>query len=92
MRKALTRIFWPILRFFETGMEPVNYKASHRVVLQVVGILFLVLSVVSAWAGYTSGAAGSIIPVLVFFGVGLVAVVLGALGSDGAVARMWGNK
>ncbi|MDR9469049.1 hypothetical protein [Marinospirillum sp.] len=56
------------------------------------GILFLFLSVVSAFAGYSVGQVGALIPVVVFFSVGLVAVVLGVLGSDAAVSKIWGIK
>lgn len=92
MRKLLTRVFWPILQFFETGEESANYKPSHRVVLNVVGTLFLVLSLGSAVAGHFSGSLASLIPVVVFFGVGLVALVLGTLGSNAAVCKIWGTK
>ncbi|SFB91674.1 hypothetical protein SAMN05660443_0918 [Marinospirillum celere] len=92
MRKVLTKLFWPVLCFFETSEEPANYKKSHRVVLNIVGALFILLSLGSATAGYVSGQLVSLIPVVVFFGVGFVAVVLGALGSRGAVAKIWGNK
>lgn len=92
MKQMLIKIFWPILSFFETQEEPSHYKESHRLFLNVVGVLFLFLSMVSAWAGYTSGEVGSLIPILVFFSVGFVALVLGTLGSNGAVAKIWGFK
>ncbi|MBE0506914.1 MAG: hypothetical protein IBX50_09385 [Marinospirillum sp.] len=92
MKQMLIKIFWPILSFFETGEQSANYKESHRFVLNIVGTLFLFLSMVSAWAGYTSGAVGALIPVVVFFCVGLVALVLGTLGSNAAVTKIWGIK
>jgi isoprenylcysteine carboxyl methyltransferase (ICMT) family protein YpbQ len=92
MRNILTRIFWPILKFFETDAEPANYKKSHRVALNILGVLFMFLSLVSAWAAYSVVGLGSLIPVVVFFCVGLVAVVVGSLGSVGAVAKIWGTK
>lgn len=92
MKEILKKFFWPILSFFETEEQPANYKESYRFVLNIVGCLFLFLSLVSAWAGYTSGAVGALIPVVVFFCVGLVAVVLGVLGSNGAVTKIWGIK
>lgn len=92
MKSALTRIFWPILRIFESGEEPAHYKKSHRVALVVLGVLFTLLSLGSATAAYLSGEPGALIPVVVFFGVGLVALVVGTLGSDRAVSRIWGTK
>lgn len=92
MKQILTKVFWPILRFFESGQEPANYKKSHRVALNIVGALFICLSLGSAGAAYSSGDLGGLVPMLVFFGVGLVAVIVGTLGSNAAVSRIWGTK
>lgn len=92
MNKVLIRIFWPVLKIFETGEAPKNYKKSHRVILVVVGAMFTGLALVSASAVYFSGSMGGLIPVIVFFCVGFVAVVVGVLGSDGAVSKIWGSK
>lgn len=92
MRNVLTKVFWPILKFFETNEAPTSYKKSHRVILNIVGSLFIVLSLGSAGASYVSGGLDSLIPVIIFFSVGLVAIVVGSLGSDAAVAKIWGNK
>lgn len=92
MRSTLTKIFWPILKRFETNVEPANYKKSHRVALNVLGVLFIFLSLVSGWAAFSVVGLSSLIPVIVFFSVGLVAVIVGSLGSTGAVSKMWGIK
>lgn len=92
MKKILRKIFWPILRFFETHEEVANYKKSHRVALNVAGALFVFLSLVSASAAYAIGGVGSLIPVIIFFCVGTVALVVGSLGSDNAVCKIWGTK
>ena len=92
MGKILTKVFWPILKFFETEEEPANYKKSHRVALNILGCLFLTLSLGLAWAASSVGGLGSLIPVVVFFCVGLVAVVVGSLGSNGAVSKIWGTQ
>lgn len=65
MSNGLSKVFWPILKHFETDQEPANYKKSHRVAL---------------------------IPVVVFAALGVVAVVIGALGSNGAVSKIWGTE
>ena len=85
-------MFWPILKFFETDEDPANYKKSHRVALNIVGALFLFLSLISAAAAYSTGEAGSFVPVTIFFCAGIVAVVVGSLGSNGAVSAIWGVK
>ena len=92
MKQVLIRVFWPLLRIFETGEEAIGYKKSHRVVLNIMGVLFLGLSFGSAWAGYASGELGALIPVVVFFGIGFVALLLGILGSNTAVCKIWGPK
>lgn len=92
MKKSLTKIFWPILKFFEVGEAPDNYKKSHRVALIILGALFIFLSIVSAVAASSVGGLASLTPAIFFFAVGFVAVVVGALGSSGAVSKIWGTK
>lgn len=92
MKKLFTTIFWPILKFFETDQIPANYKKSHRIALNVLGGLFLFLSLGSSLGAVYSGQLGALIPVVVFFCVGFVAVVVGVLGSKGAVGKIWGSK
>ncbi len=93
MKKMLTTLFWPILKFFEVGQEPPNYKSSHRLALNVLGALFIFLSGVSAVSAfYSEVTVGAVIPVIVFFLVGLVALVIGSLGTNRAVAKIWGTK
>ena len=92
MKESLIKLFWPILRFFETGEEATNYKESHRVILIVIGVLFIVLSMGSVAAAYASGEVAALVPIVVFFSVGTVAVIVGLLGSDSAVAKIWGRK
>ncbi len=92
MKDLFTKLFWPILKFFETGEEATNYKESHRVILVVVGFLFIVLSLISMSFSYSSGEVGALIPIVVFFSVGAVAIVVGVLGSNSAVQKIWGRK
>lgn len=92
MKNTLTKIFWPILRYFEGGHETENYKKSHRVALNGVGVLFIFLSLVSATAAYFTGGLGSFIPVIVFFCAGTIALAVGSLGSNSAVSKIWGTK
>ena len=91
MKNLLTKICWPILGFFETGEEAQNYKKSHRVILIVVGLLFVFLSLASGASAYFNEEPGALIPFVVFFCVGSVSLVVGALGSNGAVSKIWGS-
>ena len=92
MKEMFTRLFWPILRFFETGEEAAHSKKSHRVILIIVGALFVVLSMGAVASGVFSGELGALIPVVVFLSVGVVAIVVGLLGSNAAVEKIWGRK
>jgi hypothetical protein len=92
MKKILRNICLPILRIFESGEVEYRYKKSHRTILIVVGVLFLVLSTVSAVSAITASQMGGLIPVIVFFVVGFVCQVIGLLGNDHAVAKIWGSK
>ena len=92
MKSLFTKIFSPILNLFETDQPAANYKPSHRVILNIVGALFLLLSSISLFAAISSGVLGGLIPGVVFFAVALVALVVGTLGSDNAVAKIWGNR
>lgn len=92
MKDVFIKICWPLLRIFETETQPVNYRKSHRVALNCIGFIFLTLSFVSAFLGYSNKELGALIPAVIFFASGVSAVVVGLLGSDGAVAKVWGSK
>ena len=92
MKTLFRRMFWPILNYFETTEPPVNYRHSHRTILHVVGWLFMLLSLGSLAGVIYTGQFGALVPVVVFFCVSLVALVVASLGSDSAVSRIWGNK
>lgn len=92
MKALLTRVFRPVLSVFETDQAAANYKPSHRLILNIVGVLFLFLSSVSVFAAINTGVMGGMIPGVVFFVVGATAIIVGTLGSDNAVAKIWGNR
>jgi hypothetical protein len=92
MKEKLTKLCWPVLKFFETGEQTETYQKSHRLVLNIVGALFLFLSTASAVTAYISGEIGALIPVIVFLSIGVVAIIVGLLGSDSAVSKIWGKK
>ena len=77
---------------FEEQDGPFEYKPSHRFILKVVGSLFFLLSLASAVACFVSAQLGALLPVVVFFCIGLVCMVVGFLGSDKAVAKMWNSR
>jgi hypothetical protein len=92
MNNLFRKLFWPILQRFEKGEGDYNYSPSRRVILLAVGPLMLLLSVGIFAVVYATGEYVALIPVLVFFAVGAVASIVGSLGTDRAVANIWGNK
>ena len=92
MKAFFTRLFHPILSLFETDEPAAGYRPSHRKILLVVGVLFLFLTGVSVYFGLTADLMGALIPSVVFFSVSLVSLVVALLGSDSAVARIWGTR
>ena len=92
MKELLRKIFSPILTNFEQGEGAYAYKASHRSILVIVGGLFFVLSLSIIAAGLAFSQLGAAVPGLVFFAVGTTCLVVGGLGTDRAVAKIWGSK
>ncbi|TVZ37400.1 hypothetical protein P886_1741 [Alteromonadaceae bacterium 2753L.S.0a.02] len=92
MKDTLRKIFAPILNPFEEGEGPFSYRKSHRTILIAVGCLFLFLAISALVAGVVFDQLGAALPSLIFLLVGFCCVVVGALGSDRAVAKIWGSK
>jgi uncharacterized membrane protein len=92
MKTALRKLFSPILNYFESGEGEFRYRKSHRTILIVVGFLFLILSTISIVAALAADQFAAFIPIIVFFLGGLVCLVIGTLGTDRAVATIWGSR
>ena len=92
MKDQFRKLLAPVLNIFETGETNYSYKSSHRTILKAVGALFLLLCLVSLAAAISTGQAGAFLPFLVFLCAGSVCLIVGLLGTDQAVAKIWGNK
>lgn len=92
MKPYFRKVFSPLLNIFEGGEDPYLYKSSHRTILVVMGVLFLLLSLGLAWLGFHFAQSGALIPFLVFFCVALTSIVVGTLGTDRAVSKIWNSK
>ena len=92
MQDSLRKAFQFILRHFEKGDGPYDYRPLHRTILLVVGALFAVLAVGTVYSSAGSAGYGMLIPLLVFGAVSGVCLVVGLLGNDRAVARIWGQE
>ena len=92
MREAMRKLFSPILNLFESGEGEFAYRESHRSILIIVGSLFLFLATTTLIAGIMFGQLAAALPFLIFLATGICCVVVGTLGSDRAVARIWRNR
>ncbi len=92
MKKILRTLFAPILNWFEKGDEPFSYKPSHRTILLTVGCLFTLLSIAVFVIGLKSDGLGFLLPFIIFGGTGLLSLLIGYIGSDRAVAKIWGSN
>ena len=92
MKQTLRKVFQPLLAIFESGTEEYKVDKTHRKILLAVGVLFLTLSIISGVFTISAAQLGGLIPVIAFFLLGFVCVVVGLLGDDRAVAKIWGSK
>lgn len=92
MKNALRALFSPLLNLFEGGPDEYIYKPSHRTILLVVGVLFAGLGGFGLYMVVTTAQYGASLPVIVFLLAAAVCWIVGFLGSDKAVARIWKNR
>lgn len=92
MKDALRTLFSPILNYFELDDGDYIYKPSHRKILIFMGGLSFFLSIVSLIAAITASQIAGLLPILIFFIGGFICAIVGILGTDHAVAKIWGSK
>ena len=92
MRALLRKLFAPALNPFESGSDEYAYRSSHRKILIALGLLFLLLSSGCLFASITAEATAGLLPTTVFFVVGSVCEIVGWLGNERAVARIWKSR
>ena len=91
IKQQLRSLFSPILNFFEAGSESYAYKPSHRTILIVMGCLFTALAGL-VYSFIPWDKPGYLLPVVIFGVVGLLCLLIGFLGNDKAVAKIWGSR
>lgn len=91
LKQLLRSLFSPLLGLFEGGNEPYEYKPSYRKILLVFALLFSGLAAFVLWLALSSQTPqlGYYLPVLIFGGIGLLSLLVGLLGTDRAVSRLW---
>jgi hypothetical protein len=90
MKSILRRIFSLLLSPLESGEGSYEYKSSHRSILLFVSVMFIGLaSIVRVMADGQD--SGYLVPVLIFGVGGILGLIVGLLGEDRAVAKIWGT-
>jgi hypothetical protein len=92
MKDPLRQLCRPLLRHFEEGSEPYQYKPLNRKILLILGSLFVTLAALVVLIAPAGSGLGMVFPVLVFGGGGVLCLIVGGLGNDRAVAKIWGNR
>ncbi|WP_157484905.1 hypothetical protein [Gilvimarinus polysaccharolyticus] len=92
MKTTARKIFAPLLRRLESGTEPYNYKPLSRKILLFFGAVFTGLGTLAGSIIPADADPGYYFPVAIFILVGCYGLIIGLLGSDRAVANIWGNK
>ncbi len=91
MKSLLRKLFSPVLNPLERGETPYVYKPSHRVILIVMSSMFIGLATLVYWL-MPDGNFDYLLPIIVFGGCGVLGMIIGCLGQDRAVARIWGSR
>lgn len=92
MKDQLRKLAAPLLGLFERGSEPYHYKPLNRKILIATSTLFLGLAAVVLWVALNQGETNYVFPAIIFGIAGLIGMLVGLLGNDRAVAKIWGNK
>jgi len=92
MKNSLRTLFAPILDFFEKGDEPYSYKPLNRKILIFMSAIFLFLAGLVAYLTRDNSDLGYLLPVIVFSTMAIIGLVVGLLGNDRAVAKIWGTR
>lgn len=90
MKTLLRTIFSFVLGPFESGKANYHYAKSHRVILIVIGCLFLGLAGI-VFSMAEGQDIGYYFPVVIFSIISLLGFIIGFLGNERAVATIWGN-
>lgn len=92
MKQVLRKLCQPLLQRLEQGTEPYVYKPLNRKLLIVAGCLFLFLALGLAVALMLSGKLAALLPLIVFVALGFLCLVVGWVGSDRAVSKLWFDR
>lgn len=92
MKILFRKLFSPLLNALESGSEDYHYKPINRTVLLIFGVIFCSLGGFLITIIPDDSDVGYYLPVVVFITAGATGLIVGLLGNNRAVAKIWGNK
>ena len=92
MKQFFRTLFSPLLNVFENGNEEYSYKPLNRKILLVISFLFGFLATVVAYLIPENADVAYYLPVIIFGSISLVGFIVGVLGNERAVSKIWGNR
>ena len=94
MKVFFRSLFSFLLMPLENGTTPYAYKKSNRIILLVIGVLFLILTIGISFVFimYSNGDLAYLIPALIFGSASLLCFIVGFLGNERAIAKLWGSN
>ena len=92
MKQMLRKIFSPILNLFEGGNEEFAIKPMSRRILIVLSVLFSSLATAVFYFIPIDSEPAYYLPVIIFSIIAAVGFIVGLLGTDRAVAKIWGSR
>jgi len=94
MKNALKNVFGFILNPLEKGDEEFQHNKLGRKILLVIGFLFSLLSggIATIVLNLDNTDPTYLFPSVIFGGAAFYCFVVGFLGSDRAVAKVWGTR
>lgn len=92
MKNIARKIFSPILNIFEKNNEEYIYQRHSRKIVLFIGAVFIFLAAALPIIMPQVIQMGYWFVMLVFGLLGIVALIVGTLGSDKAIAKLLGSR
>jgi len=92
MKNFLRKLCSPVLNIFEKDNDPYDYKPINRKILIFMSFIFSILGSLVIYFSPATSDKGFLIPAIVFLALALVGFIVGFLGNDRAICRIWGSR
>ena len=92
MKEQLRKIFSFILTPFESGTEEYEYKPINRKILLFISVMFSGLAGLVLYLRPEDSGLDYALPIIVFAAIAVLGFIIGFLGNDRAIAKIWGTR